>query len=137
MRRRLDPARFVFAVGRRVRELRRARRLTQEALAEELGVTTAYVQAIERGTRNMTLFTLARVADALAVEPIQLMVAPATDEAVRKGRPSKAHSVERAPVVISVAREDLAPARHRNRDARETHPPKRREKARTARRPRS
>ncbi|MGH7434755.1 MAG: helix-turn-helix domain-containing protein [Polyangiaceae bacterium] len=81
--------RFIEAVGRRIRELRLARQLTQERLAEELGTATPHVQAIERGVRNLTLVTLFRVADALNVEPIQILVPPHADSFETKpGRPA-------------------------------------------------
>lgn len=51
-------------LGAQVRDLRRARGLTQEALAEKLGVTPRYLAGIERGERNLTLDSV----DALAVQ---------------------------------------------------------------------
>ena len=38
-------------IGRRVRKLREERRLTQEALAENAGVSVPYVSHIERGIK--------------------------------------------------------------------------------------
>lgn len=89
-RRPRSPEHFIRAVGLRVRELRLARGLTQERFAEKLGVATQYVQAVERGVRNLTLATVWRVAEALDVEPIQLFASPRLDATAGKpGRPTK------------------------------------------------
>lgn len=63
------------SVGRRVAELRAGRGLTQEALAEATGFYTRYVQAIEAGTVNLTLDSLARIAAALQ-EPVIALFQP-------------------------------------------------------------
>lgn len=103
MRRRHDPERLLRAVGRRARELRLARNLTQEALAERLQVATPQVQAIERGVRNLTLTTLCRLADALDVEPVQFLVPPRSEgQPSKPGRPSKASAGSRGPVPIAI-----------------------------------
>jgi transcriptional regulator with XRE-family HTH domain len=52
-------------LGRRIRELRKQRRLTQEQLAKRSGVHTQFVGAIERGTANPTLKVLGKIAAAL------------------------------------------------------------------------
>jgi DNA-binding XRE family transcriptional regulator len=53
--------RFGFAVKDRREELG----LTQEDLAEKAGLHRTYVSDIERGTRNLSLLNIERVADAL------------------------------------------------------------------------
>ena len=45
-------------VGQRVRELREARGLSQEALAFEASLDRTYVSSVERGRRNVSLSTL-------------------------------------------------------------------------------
>jgi transcriptional regulator with XRE-family HTH domain len=55
------------AVGRRVRELRTARGLSQEALAAEAGLHRNYVGSIERGEREVGISALAALASALGV----------------------------------------------------------------------
>jgi transcriptional regulator with XRE-family HTH domain len=67
----------VLRVARRVAELRRAKGLTQDQLAEALGTATRNVQRIEAG-QNLTLFTIARIAAVLGVEP-EGLVAGAMD----------------------------------------------------------
>jgi transcriptional regulator with XRE-family HTH domain len=61
----IDPDRLVRDVGRRLAELREARGLTQQELADELDVSMRYVQSIEAGTQNLTLRTLAEYASVL------------------------------------------------------------------------
>lgn len=52
--------------GKRVREVRLSRGLSQMALADILSVTTTYVGRIERGERSPALPTIARLAKALS-----------------------------------------------------------------------
>jgi transcriptional regulator with XRE-family HTH domain len=54
-------------LGERVREHRRSRGLTQEALAEALDLSVAYVSLIERGGRNPPYTTVVAIARALDV----------------------------------------------------------------------
>jgi transcriptional regulator with XRE-family HTH domain len=60
-------------VGRRVRELRKRRRLTQEQLAKLAGVHEQFVGAIERGRANPTLKALTKLAAALGVSLADLV----------------------------------------------------------------
>ena len=55
------------ALGAAVRELRRKRGATQEALARDAGLTTATLSLIERGEANPTWDTLKKIAVALGV----------------------------------------------------------------------
>ena len=55
--------------GDRVRELRVARGLTQESLAEKAGLHRNYVGEVERGLRNIGLDNIWALADALDVRP--------------------------------------------------------------------
>jgi len=64
--------------GRRVlaaqlRTARARRRLTQEALAERVGIHPSYLGSIERGRRNVPLDTLCRLAWALRIDPHELL----------------------------------------------------------------
>ncbi|MDO4256347.1 MAG: helix-turn-helix transcriptional regulator [Kocuria sp.] len=61
-------------VGARLRELRHNRGLTQEQLAEQLGVTPRYLAGIERGERNLSLDTLDALAKGLGVESRSLLI---------------------------------------------------------------
>ena len=59
--------------GRRVREQRAARGLSQEALAERAGLHRTYVGSVERGERNVSLDNIHALADALGVSPGELI----------------------------------------------------------------
>lgn len=54
-------------VGQNVRRLRLAADLSQEAVAERMGVDRAYVSALELGKRNPTIITIWQIAEALEV----------------------------------------------------------------------
>jgi transcriptional regulator with XRE-family HTH domain len=58
--------------GRRVRNLRQARRLSQEELAELAGVHRTYLSSLERGQRNVGLDNILAIAAALDVPPSAL-----------------------------------------------------------------
>jgi transcriptional regulator with XRE-family HTH domain len=61
-------------LGDRVREQRRNRGLTQEALAEALDLSVAYVSLIERGGRNPPYTTVVAIARALGVPTSRIVV---------------------------------------------------------------
>ena len=61
--------RWEESVGRKVRMLRKAKGLSQEALAHDAGMAMRYLAGIERGEENPTLAILVRIASALAIEP--------------------------------------------------------------------
>lgn len=63
-------------LGAQVRELRLARRLSQEGLAEQLGMSTRYLAGIERGERNLTLDSVDALAEQLEVEARVLLALP-------------------------------------------------------------
>lgn len=67
-----DPLKKVL--GAQVRDLRLARHLSQERLAEELGVSTRYLAGIERGERNLTLDSVDALAKQLGTESQELVV---------------------------------------------------------------
>ena len=60
------------SVGRHIRQLRMAKKLTQEELAEKLHVTRQAVSAWERGLSRPGLETLEQIARTLEVEPERL-----------------------------------------------------------------
>lgn len=61
--------------GRAVRAVRLQRGLTQEALAEGLGMHRTYWGAIERGERNLTLQTVEFICEQLGETPLDLLSA--------------------------------------------------------------
>lgn len=52
-------------MGRRVRRKRRELGLTQEQLAEQVGLSTSFIGFIERGEKAPSLDTMAKLADVL------------------------------------------------------------------------
>jgi ribosome-binding protein aMBF1 (putative translation factor) len=65
-----DPRREVLeSLGEKVRAYRRDKGMTQEALAQTLELSVAYVSLIERGGRNPPFTTVVAIAHALGVSP--------------------------------------------------------------------
>ncbi len=60
-------------LGKRVRELRKKRGLTQERLAEKANVDVKFLGNIERGKENPTVGTLEKIAGALSVRLHQIL----------------------------------------------------------------
>ena len=59
-------------IGRRIKEIRKSKGLSQEKLAEKAGTSPNYLSRMERGTENPTLDMLIKLADALEVEMWEL-----------------------------------------------------------------
>jgi transcriptional regulator with XRE-family HTH domain len=58
-------ARELIQFGSNVRKLREARDWTQEQLAEKADLDQTYISGIERGERNLTILSVAKLAAAL------------------------------------------------------------------------
>lgn len=58
--------------GVRVSELRKAKNLSQEGLAELADLHRTYIGAIERGERNLSLVNIIKIADALGISVKEL-----------------------------------------------------------------
>lgn len=59
--------------GQRVRNLRTGLNLSQEALAEGTELHWSYIGQVERGQTNLTLHNILKLADALGVDPGELV----------------------------------------------------------------
>lgn len=68
-----DYARAVAAFGEALRTARLEAGLSQEALAERAGLDRTYVSGTERGRKNPTLKTIARLSDAIGISIADLM----------------------------------------------------------------
>ncbi|HHH2127378.1 TPA: helix-turn-helix domain-containing protein [Yersinia enterocolitica] len=66
--------------GERVKELRIATGLSQEAFADRCGFARSYMSRIERGGSNASLDAIEVLANALNVEPWQLLVSDYSSE---------------------------------------------------------
>ena len=65
------------SLGEEVRERRKQRNLSQEALAHQAGVHTNVVGRLERGSYNITVLTLLAIAVKLNTSVAELFVAAA------------------------------------------------------------
>ena len=76
------------AVGTRIKLVRQGNGLTQDQLAERVGLSSKYISGIERGVENPTMDNLIRLAKVLEVEPYDLFLFGESEEnekALRKG----------------------------------------------------
>jgi len=58
--------------GERLRDLRKQKGLSQEALALACDLDRTYIGGVERGERNISLLNIQKVADALGISPRDL-----------------------------------------------------------------
>ena len=68
-------------LGLRVRDARKAKHLTQEQLAEKVGISSSFMGHIERGTRIASIDTLVSVCNVLSVSPCLLLGASLSENA--------------------------------------------------------
>lgn len=60
-------------IGDRIRIYRKAAGMSQNELAEKVGMHYAYIGQVERGEKNMTIKTLCRISEALEIPPEKLI----------------------------------------------------------------
>lgn len=85
-------------IGANVRRYRLAADLSQEAVAERMGVDRAYVSGLELGSRNPTAITLWHAASALSVKVAALLAEEGdtiTGPELRRKRASKGTIINR------------------------------------------
>ena len=70
--------RWEQVVGLNIRRLRKARAISQEALAHEAKIDMRYLGGIERGQENPTVAVIGRIAKLLGVHPSALFTEPKT-----------------------------------------------------------
>ena len=66
---------FKKLLGNRIKTIRKARKLTQEQLAEYVNIGTPNISYIENGKFAPSIDTLQKIAQALKVEPYELYLA--------------------------------------------------------------
>lgn len=81
--------------GRRVRTLRRKLSLTQEELAEQVGISASFLGHIERGSRIASLETLVLLCNTLQTSP-QHLLAASLDDGIAAHMPPTLSVEERA-----------------------------------------
>jgi transcriptional regulator with XRE-family HTH domain len=59
--------------GANIRAIRKQRGVSQEQLADALGVHRTYMGGVERGERNLTLRSLEKLAERMGVDPVSLL----------------------------------------------------------------
>ena len=59
--------------GNKVRVLRTARGMSQEALAQKSGLHRTYIGGIERGERNISLINIEKIAKALDLSLVDIV----------------------------------------------------------------
>jgi len=67
-------------LAKNIRQLRKEKKLSQEALAELTGLHRTYVGAVERAERNITLATLCTFAKALKTKVPALLIAKSEEK---------------------------------------------------------
>ncbi len=60
-------------IGSNIRRLRSERELSQQELAAEAGINRAYLSTVENGKRNISIDNIIAIANALMVDPRQLL----------------------------------------------------------------
>jgi transcriptional regulator with XRE-family HTH domain len=60
-------------LGRNLLAYRQEHDLSQEGLADLLGVHRTYMGGVERGERNLTLKSVERIADKLGIDALELL----------------------------------------------------------------
>ena len=70
-----------FAIGQRIRKIRKAQRLSQEQIAEQIGISTTHMSHIETGNTKLSLPVLVDIAATLGVSTDTLLFdAPASQK---------------------------------------------------------
>ena len=62
-----------YAIGQKIRKIRKARGLSQEKLAEKVGISTTHMSHIETANTKMSLPTFAKLASVLEVQTDKLL----------------------------------------------------------------
>ena len=63
-------------LGRRIKELRRLKNLSQEALAEKADLHPTFIGSLERAEKNPTIISLAKIARAFDISLPELLTFP-------------------------------------------------------------
>ena len=62
-----------YVIGRRIKQCRLDRKMTQEELADEINISVAFLSRVERGNAHLNLRRLTQIAEVLKVSPGYLL----------------------------------------------------------------
>lgn len=62
-----------FAIGQRIRKVRKAQGISQEQLAEKIGISTTHMSHIETGNTKLSLAVFVDIATALEISTDELL----------------------------------------------------------------
>lgn len=62
-----------YAIGQRIRKIRKAHGISQETLAEKIGISTTHMSHIETGNTKLSLSVFVDLAEALEVRTDELL----------------------------------------------------------------
>ena len=62
-----------YKIGQRIRKFRKANNLSQEQLAEKIGISVTHLSHIETGNTKLSLQVLVNIADCLSVHTDELL----------------------------------------------------------------
>ncbi len=65
---------FTEIVGQNIRELRKSLQLSQQKMAERVGISYKYLGEIERGKVNLSVDILMKISNSFHIEPGKLLV---------------------------------------------------------------
>lgn len=60
---------MIKQIGQRIRELRKAKGISQEQLGLEAGLHRTYIVSVENGKRNISIIALSRIWEGLHITP--------------------------------------------------------------------
>ena len=69
-------------IGRRVKEVRRQKQMSQAELAEQTDMSVSYISLVETGKKQASLETLVRIANALGVTVDHMLIGNQTNNPV-------------------------------------------------------
>ena len=80
---------LLVLLGRRVHELRVAKKWSQEAFADVSGLHRTYIGQIERGEKNLSFGNLVKISTVLGVTPSELLSVLDGDEPEHRSEPTQ------------------------------------------------
>ena len=82
------------ALGRRIKEARKAEGLTQEKFAEMIDIATEYMSRIETGASRPSLALIEKISGVFGIEEAELMFGTASEDAEAKALMDKISALD-------------------------------------------